>query len=190
MNRNGTTPDGPDAHGDDQAPVGIEIPENHIPAFVSEVLSDVERDTDWAEVVDRVIAPEAREEWEQLAPAQKVRNVLEIASDYDRRCLKELRSISITDATKDQARPKFQEATRCRKNAEILRDAVASAHQEGRFDDDALVEGLEAANFSTDLIADREEKIDQITDRFGFDFRPYGGKLLHTDEESKGGPRS
>lgn len=164
--------------------VGVTIPEEHVGAFVAQAFEDVERDTDWADVVDALVSPAAREDWRALDPAEQVAEVLRTAGDYDERAADALEAVS-TDmgslAPDDEER--WAEATRLRRNADILRDGVADAYATGRVDDEQLVAAVEAADFDTGTVARREEAVERVANAFALDFRPYGGTLFDGDRE-------
>lgn len=171
-------------------PMGIEIPQEHVGAFVAEVFTDVERNTSWSEVVNAIVHDDARGEWNDLPPRARLREALELADSFDQRCLAQLRSMPLQDATADGVEETFREAMRYRRNADILRDAIADAYASGLVGDQDLVQAVETCGFTTERIEQRETKIEQVTKRFDLSFRPYGGKLMHPDGEpgEGGGP--
>ena len=63
------------------------------------------------------------------------------------------------------------------------------AYDAGRVDDDGLVTALEAAEFDTERIAEREDELERVANAYDFEFRPYGGTLMH-DEDDEGGNRT
>jgi hypothetical protein len=163
--------------------VGIEIPDDHVGAFVAEVFEDPERDTSWSEVVDAMVAPSARDAWDTLDAEQQVVEVLEAAHDYDRTARDTLTAVS-TDgsADPDAVESRFAEARRCRTNADTFRDGVAAAYAGERIDDDQLVSAIETVGFDTELVADRESELERVANHFELDYQPYGGTLIEADD--------
>ncbi|MFC7076237.1 hypothetical protein [Haloarcula halophila] len=165
---------------DPERSVGLSIPAEYAGEFVAEVFEDAERSTDWPGVVDAFVPPNQREKWEQLDPTAQVCQVLERARSYDQSAVETLEGID-ADAERETARAAFDEALRCRRNADGFRNAVADAYASGRIDDDGLVAAVERTGFETDAIARREELVELIAEKHGFEFRPYGGTLLDGD---------
>lgn len=167
--------------------VGVPIPEDHVGAFVAEAFEDPERSTTWEDAVDKVVSPEAREEWESLSSRQQVTEVLGMADNFDRRAVETLERIP-TDLERptDRIDRLFEEARRCRRNADILRDAVAAAYRDGHADDGDLVDAVESEDFDTATIADREDTLESVATAYGYDFRPYGGTLFEEDRDGDG----
>ncbi|WP_435181145.1 hypothetical protein [Halorussus sp. AFM4] len=167
--------------------LGVSIPDEHVGAFVAEAFEDVERDTTWEEVVDALVAPEARDAWADLPPTERVVEVLSAAADYDRRAADRLAAIP-TDRGRPtpEIREEFDEATRCRRNADRFRDGVAAAYADGVVDDDELVAAVERAGFDTAVIAEREDELDRVASAYDFEFRPYGGTLMHDGDDEEG----
>ncbi|NEU55535.1 aldehyde dehydrogenase [Halorussus sp. MSC15.2] len=107
--------------------LGVSIPDEHVGAFVAEVFEDVERKTTWNQIVSSLVAEDARDEWEALTPSEQVAAVLSTATDYDERATDRLAGIP-TDRGKPtpEIREEFDEAMRCRGNADTFRDGVAA----------------------------------------------------------------
>lgn len=167
--------------------VGITVPDDHVAAFVAEAFEDAERDTDWAEVVARVVADDAREAWDALCPQAKAVELLEMADAYDERAVERLAAVPLDRAElSGDARERFEDAKRCRRNADRIRDGIADGFAAGRLDDDDLVGALEAVDFDTDTIAEREDRLEAVAGAYEIDFRPYGGTLV--DENDGGVP--
>jgi hypothetical protein len=166
--------------------VGVTVPDDHVAAFVAEAFEDPERSTTWDEVIEAAIAHEARSAWNELSPEEQVRELLAMADDYDERAVEQLRAIP-TDhaASSDRIDELFEEARRCRRNADRIRDAIADAYADGYVDDEALVDAVETYGFETGTIAERERLLETVTDVYDYDFRPYGGTLM-TDEPGDG----
>lgn len=164
-------------------PFGLQIPDEHVGPFVAEVFEDVERDTTWGNVVEELVAPEARDAWEELTAREQAVAVLKKASDYDKQAIDHLRSIP-TDGSVDTGtvEQRFGEARRCRRNADSFRDGIASAYGEGYLDADALVSAIEEVNFDTSYISDREDELERVANHFELDFQPYGGTLIEDDD--------
>ena len=160
--------------------VGLSIPEEYAGEFVAEVFEDAERSTDWPGVVDAFVPSDRREEWATLDATGQVCQVLDRADAYDRDAVDALEGIA-ADADRSTARTAFDEAIRCRHNADGFRNAVADAYARGRIDDGGLVAAVERTGFETDIIARREELLELIAEKHGFEFRPYGGTLLDGD---------
>ncbi|WP_137284427.1 hypothetical protein [Halorussus salinisoli] len=166
--------------------VGVSIPDEHVGAFVAEVFEDVERDTTWERVVSALVADEARSEWDALVPTEQVAAVLSAAADYDERAVGRLSGIP-TDRGQPtpEIRDDFEEAMRCRRNADQFRDGVASAYADGVVGDDELVAAVEEGDFDTGVIAEREDELDRVANAYDFEFRPYGGTLMHDEGEGE-----
>jgi len=163
--------------------VGMEIPDDHVGPFVAEVFEDAERDTDWADVVGELVAPDARDAWDALDPGEQVVEVLRAADDYDRSAIEALSSIP-TDGSADAGtvEERFGEARRCRRNADTFRDGVADAYAAGYVDGESLVGAIETVGFDTDTIAEREQELERVANHFELDFQPYGGTLIEGDD--------
>ncbi|MFB6156698.1 MAG: hypothetical protein ABEJ34_02515 [Haloferacaceae archaeon] len=175
--------------GDAERATGVTVPDEHVAAFVAEAFEDAERDTDYATVVDRVVAPEARDAWAALSPREQVEELLGVADGYDERALDSLRSIPVdarADADDATVRERYEEALRLRRNADVVRDAVAAAYAEGRIDDDALVAAVESHGFDTETVAAREDRLETVAEVHNLDFRPYGGTLMDAGDPETG----
>ncbi|WP_415381232.1 hypothetical protein [Halosimplex sp. TS25] len=182
---NGRSSDGTDGPVDDEA-MGVPIPDEHVGAFVAEAFEDPERTTTWADVVDAMVAPDARDAWEGLSVAEQTVEVLGQAAEYDRRATDELERIPTNRGEPTpEIRSSFAEARRLRRNADAFRDGVAAAYADGRIDDDELVAAVEESDFDTGQIARREDELERVTSAYDFDYRPYGGTLF--DEEQADG---
>lgn len=169
--------------------VGMSIPDEHVGAFVAEVFEDAERSMTWQDVVDAMVAPEAREAWTELTEAEQVAEVLAMADDYDEEATALLAGIDIDGASPDEETvAAFEEARRLRRNADGFRDGVASAYDEDHVDDDGLVTAVERIEFDTRQIARREDELERVTAAYDFDFRPYGGTLMQVDDAPAGDP--
>lgn len=170
--------------------VGVTVPDDHVGAFVAEAFEDPERSTTWDEVVDEVVAADARDAWDALAPTEQVTELLAMADGFDERAVDRLAEIPL-----DRAEPTeridelFEEAERCRRNADRIRDGIAAAYADGHVDDAALVDAVETYGFETDTVAEREQLLESVTDAYGYDFRPYGGTLMEEpdDDDADGG---
>jgi hypothetical protein len=167
--------------------LGVSIPDEHVGAFVAEAFEDVERDTTWEAVVSSLVADEAREEWDGLSATEQVAAVLSAAADYDERAADRLAGIP-TDRGEPtpEISEEFDEAMRCRGNADAFRDGVAAAYAEGRVGDDELIAAVEEGDFDTTVIAEREDELDRVANAFDFEFRPYGGTLMHDGDDEDG----
>lgn len=167
---------------DNESPIGLEIPEDHVGAFVAEVFEDAERDTAWSAVVDAMVAPSARDDWDALDPVEQAVEVLQAARRYDERAIDALSSVP-TDGSADPGRveAQFGEARRCRTNADTFRDGIAAAYADGYLDDEALVEAVETVGFDTGVVAEREEALERVANHFEFDYQPYGGTLIEDE---------
>lgn len=163
-------------------PVGIEIPDEHVGPFVAEVFEDAERDTDWGDVVEAMVAPSARDAWADLSPSEQASEVLRAAADYDRQAIEALASIR-TDGSADTGtvEERFGEARRCRRNADTFRDGIASAYADGYLDGADLQAAIETVGFDTGLIADRETELERVANHFELDYQPYGGTLIQDE---------
>ena len=64
-------------------------------------------------------------------------------------------------------------------------DGVAAAYADGVVGDDELVAAVEESDFDTAVIAEREDELERVANAYDLDFRPYGGTLMH-DEEDEG----
>jgi hypothetical protein len=167
--------------------LGVSIPDEHVGAFVAEAFEDVERDTTWEAVVSSLVADEAREEWDGLSATERIAAVLSAAADYDERAADRLAGIP-TDRGEPtpEIREEFDEAMRCRGNADAFRDGVAAAYAEGRVGDDELIAAVEEGDFDMTVIAEREDELDRVANAFDFEFRPYGGTLMHDGDDEDG----
>lgn len=169
--------------------VGMEIPDEHVGAFVAEVFEDAERATTWTDIVDSMVAPEAREAWEALSPTEQVVEVLEMADDYDERAADLLDGIEVDGDDPDESTvAAFEEATRLRNNADAFRDGIAAAYDEGHVGDEALVTAVESFGFDTETIARREDELERVTSVYDLDYRPYGGTLIQESEAPAADP--
>jgi len=169
--------------------VGMEVPEEYVGAFVAEVFEDAERSTSWDDVVDSMVAPDARDAWESLSPVEQVIEVLKMADSYDERAADLLAGIELTSDTADEETlSTFEEATRLRDNADAFRNGIAAAYDEGYVDDDGLVDAVESFGFDTDTIARREDELERITSAYDLDYRPYGGTLIQERDEPRADP--
>jgi hypothetical protein len=159
--------------------VGMEIPDDYVGAFVAEVFEDAERATSWDDVVESMVAPEARDAWESLSPVEQVIEVLKMADGYDERAADLLSEIEVDGGAPDKAAVSaFEEATRLRDNADAFRNGIATAYDEGHVDDDGLIEAVESFGFDTETIARREDELERVTSAYDLDYRPYGGTLI------------
>lgn len=166
--------------------LGFPIPGNHVGAFVAEVFEDPERSTSWATAVDATIPDDARNEWERLTPGEQAGEMLRMAINYDEQAIEDLAAIPVESAAgPDDVREQFDEATRCRRNADMLRNAIADAYADELLDADALVTAVEAKDFDTTRVARREQLVESVAEAHEFDFRPYGGTLIHKDDEGE-----
>lgn len=180
-----STDDGPETNStDDQSidsSLGVTIPDDHVGAFVAEALEDPERSTSWDEVVDAMVAPDARNEWRDLTRVQRAAAVLSQANEYDQFALDHFDGVPL-DADRATVQSDIDEGIRCRRNADMFRNGVAAAYGDGLLDEDELVAALESADFDTDLIQRREALLERIAGVYDVDFRPYGGTLMDTEE--------
>lgn len=201
--RSGETP--PDREPDPERaganrPTGVPIPPAHVGAFVAETFEDPERDTAWDDVVERLIADGARDAWEALAVQEQVEELLSMADDYDRQAIDLLEDLPVHDGDDTDRRvpvhdgdgtepvdPRFEEALRRRRNADIVRDGIADAYASGRIDDRTLVAAVESFGFDTERIAAREDRLETVANAHDLDFRPYGGMLFSTGSDGEGG---
>lgn len=166
-------------------PVGVAIPDEHVGAFVAQAFEDPERNTSWDEIVETFVAEDARDEWAELDPVEKLVAVLSMADDYDEKAIDLLERIPTDrDDPGPRIRRLFEEARRCRRNADALRDGAAAAYGTGVVDDEQLVRAVESFEFETERIERREDALDSVATAYGFEFRPYGGTLLSTGEEN------
>ncbi|UIP01437.1 hypothetical protein Hbl1158_14960 (plasmid) [Halobaculum sp. CBA1158] len=172
---------GPD--GSPSERLGVPVPDEHVGAFLAEAFEDPERDAAWADVVDSFVPESARDEWRDLSMVDRLREVLAAADGYDARVVELLDGIPLDreEATAEMERT-FHEAMRLRRNADTFRSGIADAHAEGRVADEALVDAVEGYGFDTDTIAEREDLVEAVAERYGFGFRPYGGTLMDTDD--------
>lgn len=169
--------------------VGITIPDEHVGAFVAEVFEDAERSTTWHRVVDALVAPTARDAWDELAAVERTAEVLRSADRFDRHAAELLAGIDVTaDALEGDVRETFDEATRLRRNADAFRDGVADAYAEGLLDDEQLVAAVEAVGFDTETIARREDELERVTSAYDFEYRPYGGTLVQGSDKQTAQP--
>lgn len=159
-------------------PIGLPVPDEYVGAFVAEVFEDVERSTTWTEAVDALVAGDARSDWEALTPTEQVVAMLDAAADFDERAVQVLEGIPCDEVNDSSVRGEFDEALRVRRNADLLRNAIADAYSDGYVDDDQLVEAVECHGFETETIARREDLLETVAEAHGFDFRPYGGTLM------------
>lgn len=177
------------SHGDGASgePVGVPVPDAHVGAFVAEVFEDPERDTRWSDAVDGLVAPSARDAWDALDPDEQVREVLAKADDYDDRAIELLETVDGAPSD-DPVRERLEEAKRLRRNADMLRDAIADAYSSGNVSDEELRAAVEAHGFDTTRVARRERLLERVADTHEIDFRPYGGTLLHEEGGQRGSP--
>jgi len=161
--------------------LGIQIPDDHVGPFVAQALEDPERSTDWAAVVDELVAPSARDAWDRLSPAEQATEVLSKAAEFDRRAIARFEAVSL-NAERTAVQADIDEGLRCRRNADTFRDGVAAAYESGRLDDDEIVEALAEADFETELIAKREDLLERLDGAFDIEFQPYGGTLMDDDD--------
>ncbi|PCR90820.1 hypothetical protein [Natrinema ejinorense] len=159
--------------------LGVTIPDDHVGAFVAQAFEDVERSTEWTEAVDAVVADDARNAWQSLTPKKQVVELLKMAGQFDERATELLEGIPLDrGGLDDDMREQFDEATRLRRNADILRDGIAAGYAEGRVTDEELVAAIEAFEFDTATIAEREDALDTVANTYDLDYRPYGGTLM------------
>lgn len=161
--------------------LGMTIPADHVGAFVANALEDPERATTWDDVVDTMVAPAARDAWSALSPVEQATEVLSKAAEFDRRAIEHFEAVPL-DGDRSDAESAIDEGLRCRRNADTFRDGVAAAYGAGRLDDAGLVAALEAAEFDTEVIARREDLLEQVDSVFDVDYRPYGGTLMDDDD--------
>jgi len=173
-----------DPSGTEGESLGVSVPDDHVGAFVAEAFEDVERDTTWTEVVGALVAEAARDAWADLSRTEQAVEVLAAAADYDERAVELLADVP-TDrgAPTEEIRERYEEALRCRRNADRFRDGIAAAYADGYLGDDQLVAAVEAFGFDTATIAEREDELDTVANSYEFEFRPYGGTLMTDDEE-------
>lgn len=164
-----------------ESSLGVRIPADHVGAFVAQALEDPERTTAWADVVDAMVSPAARDAWDDLGVVERAAEVLSKASEYDRRAIERFEAVP-PDADPAAVRDDLEEGLRCRRNADRFRDAVAAAYGEGRLDDDEIVAALETASFDTASIAEREDRLERLDGAFDLEYRPYGGTLMDEDD--------
>jgi len=169
--------------------VGMQVPDEYVGAFVAEVFEDAERATSWDDVVDAMVAPDARDAWESLTPVEQVIEVLKMADSYDERAADLLSGIeTIGNEPDEETVSTFEEATRLRDNADAVRNGIAAAYDEGYIDDDELVDAVESFGFDTDTIARREDELERVTSAYDLDYRPYGGTLIQESDEPAADP--
>ncbi|MDF9746565.1 hypothetical protein [Natrinema salsiterrestre] len=159
--------------------LGVTIPDDHVGAFVAQAFEDVERSTEWTEAVDAVVAEDARAAWQSLTSKRQVVELLTMADGFDERATELLEGIPLDrGGLDDDMREQFDEATRLRRNADVLRDGIAAGYAEGRVTDEELVAAVEAFEFDTGTIAEREDALDTVANTYDLDYRPYGGTLM------------
>jgi len=169
---------------DDDEAMGVPVPEEHVGAFVAEAFEDPERTTEWADVVDAMVAPDARDAWADLDATEQTAEVLDRAAEYDRRATDELERIPTNRSEPTpEIRSAFEEAKRLRRNADVFRDGVAAAYADGRIGDDDLMAAVEASALDSGQIARREDELETVTAVYDFDFRPYGGTLFDETQD-------
>ncbi len=165
-------------------PIGVPVPEEYMGAFVAEVFEDPERTTTWREAVAALVAPADRDAWEALSPIEQVIVVLDTAAEYDQTALRRFEEIPDDGyASEETIRETYEEAKRNRRNADMLRNAVADAYSRDVIDDNALVEAVDRHGFDSETIAAREQQLESVADAYGLEFRPYGGTLIEPAEE-------
>ena len=170
-------------------PVGVPVPDEYVGAFVAEVFEDAERSTTWADAVDALVAPAARADWADLPPATQVVEVLDAAARFDDEAVRCFDGIPLDAETPGEPiRAAFEEARRHRRNADMLRNAVADAYAAGHVDDDQLVAAVERHGFESATIAEREARLEAVAEAYGFAVRPYGGTLVAPPDEADAGP--
>ncbi|WP_135822804.1 hypothetical protein [Halostella litorea] len=179
----GRVTDGDETGGGLEESLGVTIPDEHVGAFVAQAFEDVERDTTWGEAVDAVVAEEALDAWAELSPREQVVELLKMADSFDERAVEELNAIPVDRGSPtDEMRERFEEAKRLRRNADVLRDGIAAAYDEGYVGDDELVDAVESFGFDTATIAEREDSLDAVANAYDLDFRAYGGTLMSDRE--------
>jgi len=161
--------------------LGISIPDDHVAAFVAEALEDPERTTAWEDVVDTMVAPSAREAWDELSAREQAIEVLSKAADYDDRAIEQFDAVSL-DGDRGGVDGAIEEGLRCRRNADTFRDGVAAAYGDGLLDDDDLVAALSESAFETERIAEREDSLERVDSVSDVEYSPYGGTLMDTDD--------
>jgi len=173
-----------DPSGTEGESLGVSVPDEHVGAFVAEAFEDVERDTTWKEVVGALVAEAARDAWADLSRTEQAVEVLVAAADYDERAVELLADVP-TDRGEptDEIREQYEEALRCRRNADRFRDGIAAAYADNYLTDDQLVAAVEEFGFDTATIAEREDALDTVANTYEFEFRPYGGTLMTDDED-------
>ncbi|WP_226006364.1 hypothetical protein [Natrinema salinisoli] len=175
----GCTTDSSAAGSTIEESLGVTIPDDHVGAFVAQAFEDVERSTEWTEAVDAVVAEDARSAWQSLTPKKQVVELLTMADGFDERATELLEGIPLDrGGLDDNMREQFDEATRLRRNADVLRDGIAAGYAEGRVSDDELVDAVEAFEFDTATIAEREDALETVANTYDLDYRPYGGTLM------------
>jgi hypothetical protein len=180
-NSGGEAADGP---GRDEA-VGVTIPDEHVGAFVAQAFEDPERDTSWHDVVDTLVAEDALAAWRELDAADQAVEVLSAADDYDQRAVELLEAIPLTGGgLSPEHEESIEEALRCRRNADILRDGLAAAYHGQHLSEGDLREAVETFEFDTETVAEREDVLESVAELYDFEFKPYGGTLFSEDEET------
>lgn len=164
-----------------ESSLGVSIPEDHVGAFVAETLEDPECSTTWDDVVDAIVAPDARAAWRDLSPVEQATVVLSKASEYDQRAIEHFDSVALED-DQPAVQSDLDEGLRCRRNADVFRNGVAAAYGDGLLDDTDIVAALAAADFETGHVAEREDLLERIDSVYDVEYRPYGGTLLDTDD--------
>ncbi|MFB6195747.1 MAG: hypothetical protein ABEI80_06220 [Haloplanus sp.] len=163
--------------------LGVPVPDDHVAAFVAEAFEDAERNTEWQEVVEATVADDARDAWDDLSDREQAAELLRMAAEFDRRAVERLSDVPLDRAElTGAARDRFDDAMRCRRNADRIRDGVADGFASGRLTDDDLVAAVEAADFDTAVIAEREDRLEAVAGAYEVDFRPYGGTLMDEDD--------
>jgi hypothetical protein len=163
--------------------LAMDVPDEHVGAFVAEVFEDPEKDTDWADVVDAMVAPGALDAWAALSAREQVVETLRTASDYDDRAIDAFAAIPLDlDALPEREEERYRDGLRLRRNADVLRDGVAARYASGDLDDETLVEAVEAVEYDTDVVAARENALEAVAEAYDLSFRPYGGTLLERND--------
>jgi hypothetical protein len=161
--------------------LGINIPDDHVAAFVAEALEDPERTTAWEDVVDTMVAPSARDAWDGLSAREQAIEVLSKAAAYDDRAIEQFDAVPL-DGDSQAVSESIDEGLRCRRNADTFRDGVAAAYGDGLLDDDDLVAALTESEFETERIAEREDLLERVDSVYDVEYSPYGGTLMDTDD--------
>lgn len=174
----------PEDVGRDEA-VGVTIPDEHVGAFVAQAFEDPERDTSWQDVVDSLVPADALTAWRELDPTEQAVEVLEMADEYDSRAVELLEAIPLTGGElSSEHEESVEDALRCRRNADILRDGLAAAYHETHLSEGDLRTAVESFEFDTETVAEREDVLESVAQAYNFDFRPYGGTLFTDEEET------